>query len=106
MIKAFCIVSESLSTTPHSLHKLPNVKAPIRGQASGRNIIQSPNTTSGKTIFSRFETSRSCFISILRSASVVKSFIIGGWITGTRAIYEYAATAIAPRSSGASLVVT
>ena len=28
---------------------------------------------------------------------------MGGWIRGTRAIYEYAATAIAPSNSGASI---
>lgn len=51
LIKAFCIVSESLSTTPHSLHRFPKVKAPIRGHASGRRIIHNPSTTSGNTIF-------------------------------------------------------
>ena len=29
--------------------------------------------------------------------------MMGGWINGTRAIYEYAATAIAPSSSGARI---
>ncbi|KDU72193.1 sensor kinase DpiB, partial [Salmonella enterica subsp. enterica serovar Heidelberg str. 640151-11] len=37
------------------------------------------------------------------SVSVVSARIIGGWINGTSAIYEYAATAMAPSSSGASL---
>ena len=40
-----------------------------------------------------------------RSFFVVSSFIIGGWITGTSAIYEYAATAIEPSSCGASFEV-
>ena len=31
--------------------------------------------------------------------------MIGGWMIGTRAIYEYAATATAPRSFGDSLLV-
>ena len=31
-------MSESLSTTPHSLHKLPNVSAPIRGNESGKKM--------------------------------------------------------------------
>ena len=62
LIKAFCIVSDNLSTTPLSLHKLPNVNAPIKGQASGKKIIHNPNTTSGNTIFSLFDTSLSCDI--------------------------------------------
>ena len=62
LINAFCIVSESLSTTPHSLQRLPKVKAPTNGQASGKKIMQSPNTTRGNTIFSRFVTSRNCVI--------------------------------------------
>ena len=43
---------------------------------------------------------------IFLSASVVKALIIGGWINGTNAIYEYAATAIAPSNSGASFEAT
>ena len=64
------------------------------------------NSTSGKTIFSRWETGRSCTISILRSSSVVNARITGGWIMGTSAMYEYAATAIAPSNSGASTLET
>ena len=78
LIKAFCIVFESLSTTPHSLHKLPNEKAPTKGQALGRKRMQRDRTKRGKTIFSRFETSLNCLISICLSFFVVKSFIIGG----------------------------
>ena len=67
-----------LFITPHSLARLPKVKAPIKGQASGKNIIHKVKTRSGKRIFSRFVTTLSCFISILRSSTVVKAFIIGG----------------------------
>ena len=38
-------------------------------------------------------------ITICLSFFVVKNLIIGGWIKGTRAIYEYAATAVAPTIS-------
>ena len=38
-----------------------------------------------------------------RSFFEVRAIIIGLWITGTSAIYEYADTAIAPIRSGASL---
>ena len=36
-----------------------------------------------------------------RSFFVVSAFMIGGWMIGTSAMYEYAATAIAPRRFGA-----
>ena len=42
----------------------------------------------------------------MRSFFVVSAFMIGGWMTGTSAMYEYAATAIGPNSSGASFEVT
>ena len=41
---------------------------------------------SGKRIFSVFDTGRSWRILILRSFSVVSMRMIGGWITGTRAM--------------------
>ena len=50
-------MSDNLSTTPHSLHKLPNANAPRSGQASGKNITHNDKQTRGKTIFSRLETS-------------------------------------------------
>ena len=37
-----------------------------------------------------------------RSARVVSSRMIGGWMIGTRLMYEYAVTAIGASSSGAS----
>ena len=43
------------------------------------------------------DTGRSCSILIFRSFSVVRSFMMGGWMMGTRDIYEYAATAMGPR---------
>ena len=78
LINAFCIVSDNLSTTPHSLHKLPNVNIPTNGQASGKKIAQSIRTTRGNTIFSLFETSLNCVIWICLSSLVVNNFIIGG----------------------------
>ena len=62
-------------------------------------------TTTGKMIFSALETSRVCSILTTRIFSVVIIFMSGGWIIGISAIYEYAAIAIGPSSSGASLVV-
>ena len=56
----------------------------------------------GKTIFSLWLTVRGAGILMRRSFLVVRAIIIGLWITGTRAMYEYALTAIAPIRSGAS----
>ena len=61
-IKAFCMVSDNLSTTPHSLHKLPKVKAPTNGQADGNKIIHINRTIKGNTIFSLLETGLNCSI--------------------------------------------
>ena len=84
--RAFCIVSERRSTTPLSFAMLPNMSAPMSGTAEGSRRPQRMTTTSGKTTFSIFLTGRSCFMWILRSASVVHSFMSGGWMTGTRAM--------------------
>ena len=61
------------------------------------------NPTIGKMIFSFCCTGLGVFILIRRSFFVVISSMIGLWMTGTRAIYEYADTAIAPIRCGASL---
>ena len=51
----------------------------------------------GNSILVSFETDFCSYgILIRRSFFVVSSFITGGWIMGTSAIYEYAATIIAP----------
>ena len=40
----------------------------------------------GKTIFSIFETGRRVSITTARSFLVVSSFMMGGWMMGTRAM--------------------
>ena len=60
-------------------------------------------TRTGNTIFSVLETGRSWVILTLRISLVVSSFIMGGWIRGISAIYEYAAMAMAGSRSTASL---
>ena len=67
----------------------------------GRDLIKGlPKavTMIGKRIFSILVTGLSCGILTSLSFFVVRAFMIGGWITGTSDIYEYAATAIGPRS--------
>ncbi|VUS52460.1 hypothetical protein SB6411_05855 [Klebsiella spallanzanii] len=103
LISPFCTVSLRRSTTPLSRIRLPKQNIPSSGAASGSSSATSSNSTAGKRIFSRLLTVRSCTMRIFRSLSLVSAFIIGGWINGTSAIYEYAATAMAPSSSGASL---
>ena len=86
LINAFCVVSDSRSTTPHSRIRLPNASMPSSGAADGSSSATSNNNSSGKMMRSAFDTSRSCTISILRSSSVVSSFMMGGWINGTSAM--------------------
>ena len=87
-ISSFCTVLLRRSTTPHSRMRLPSIRLPISGAAEGSSRETKIVTMMGKMIFSVLLTSRSCFISIWRSFLVVSSFMMGGWMTGTSAIYE------------------
>ena len=77
-ISALEAVSASCLTTPLSLKRLPSMSIPISGAVEGRISTTTIVTTIGKRIFSSFDTGRSCSILILRSFSVVRSFMIGG----------------------------
>ena len=77
-IKALEAVSASCPTTPDSLNRLPSISMPTRGAVVGRIIHTTMVTIIGNRIFSSLETGRSCSILILRSFSVVSSFMIGG----------------------------
>ena len=59
---------------------------PTRGMASGTMRATTMVTTMGKSTFSFLLTGRSCFMVMARSSLVVRAFMTGGWITGTRAI--------------------
>ena len=61
---------------------------PNSGAAVGSNNATMRNRTSGNRMRSVFDTSRSWVISIRRSASVVSARMIGGCISGTKAMYE------------------
>ena len=54
----FCAVSDSLSVTPHSLRRLPNIKQPRSGATLGSRIQVMMVTAMGKMIFSALETVR------------------------------------------------
>ena len=105
-ISSFCAVLESLSTTPLSRMRLPSMSIPTRLAAEGTSSAVNMVTTIGKTIFSVLETGLSCCMTMRRSFLVVSAFITGGCMSGTSAMYEYAAMAMEPRYSGASLLVT
>ena len=74
------------STTPDSFIRLPIIRQPTRMAASGRVRATMMVTMMGKRIFSVLETRRGAVMTILRSFSVVRAFMIGGWITGTSAM--------------------
>ena len=86
LISSFWTVLLSRSVTPHSLNRLPSIRQAISGAAEGTSRATKMVTTMGKTIFSVLETSRRGFMTIWRSFFVVSSFMMGGWITGTRAM--------------------
>ena len=92
-----CAVSESESSTPHSLIRLPNIRKPIRATAFGATSPVRIVTKIGNMILAVFDTFPAVYsIRILRSFFVVRSLMIGGCTIGTRAMYEYAATMMAP----------
>jgi len=82
---AFAVVLECV---PKALAKkiTESISIPTRGAVVGRIVQTTIVTMIGKRILSNFDTGRSCSILILRSFSVVRSFMIGGWVVGTRDI--------------------
>ena len=85
-IKALDAVSVNCFTTPDSLNRLPSINIPTSGAVVGRIKHTTTVMIIGNKIFSSLDTGRSCSILIFLSSSVVKSFIIGGWIIGTKDI--------------------
>ncbi|OPY06818.1 MAG: hypothetical protein A4E67_01356 [Syntrophaceae bacterium PtaB.Bin038] len=88
LIKAFWAVSLRRPTTPDSRNKFPSISIPISGAASGSISTHTIVTAIGKMIRSVFDTGRSCSITTVRIFFVVSSFMIGGWMIGTSAMYE------------------
>ncbi len=80
----------------------PSISIAIRVPASGTKIKVAKVRPKAKNIFLRFDTSLVGGISTTLSFLVVKALIIGGWIRGTRAMYEYAAIVITGNRCGAS----
>ena len=85
-ISSFCTVLLRRSTTPHSFIRLPSIRQPISGAALGSSSAMMTVMTIGKRIRSSFDTGRSVCMRIFRSFSLVSIRMMGGWITGTRAM--------------------
>ena len=85
-MSSFCAALLRRSQTPHSRRKLPSISIPTSAETSGTSRMQKIATTSAKISFSSLETFLRLFILILRSFSVVKRRMMGGWIIGTNAI--------------------
>ena len=85
-ISSFSAVFFRRSTTPVSFMRLPSIRQAIRGPAEGTSRATNTVTMMGKMIFSRRETSRRGRMTIRRSSAVVRARMMGGWMTGTRAM--------------------
>ncbi len=57
-IRAFCAVSDSLSTTRHSRRRLPKANMPINGAARGTRIPPTTATMMGNSILAVLEARR------------------------------------------------
>ena len=81
-------VSANRSVTIDSLRRLPKNNIPSSGSAAGVMNVVSKSPMIGNSTFSVLETARGGFIRITLSLLLVSNLMIGGWITGTRAMYE------------------
>ena len=78
LVRAFWVVSDSRSTTPHSRIRLPKQNMPISGAAVGSNIATNSSSSKGKRMRSALLTTRNCAISMARSRSLVRARTMGG----------------------------
>ena len=74
------------STTPQTRIRLPSISMPTRVAASGSSSDTMIVTAMGKMIVSVLETWRSWPMRMVRSLWVVSAFMMGGWMTGTKAM--------------------
>ena len=78
---------ESCGTTPDSFSRLPNINVATSGADCGTRMPTTRVTTIGKAITAVRPTGRGAYsMRIRRSARVVMSRMIGGWMIGTRLI--------------------
>ena len=86
LMSAFCAVSERRSVTPLSRKRLPSISMPRRAVMDGRRRLMKMVETIGKAMRSNFVTSRACSMTTSRSRFEVRSFMTGGWMSGTSAM--------------------
>ena len=72
--------------TPLSFRRLPKKSMPSSGRPDGTMNAVQRKPMIGKMIFSCWLTTRGLFMRITRSFLVVRSSMMGFWITGTRAM--------------------
>ena len=102
LASSFDAVLASWATTPDSFSRLPNISVATSGAEDGTRMPMPIVTTMGKAMTAPRETGRGAYsIRMRRSDRVVNRRIRGGWMMGTRLMYEYAVTAIGASSSGA-----
>ena len=82
---SFCADFVIFSKMPLSFIRLPSIKKPISGEACGTIMLTMMVVSIGKAIIFHWEMVRS-FVGTLRLRSffVVRSFMVGGMIIGTR----------------------
>ena len=85
-VRALLAVLARRLVTPHSRSRLPKKSIPSNGIPEGTTKQVSRSPTMGKMIFSFCDTARAGFIFINRSCLVVSSRMIGGWMSGTKAM--------------------
>ena len=85
-LRALLAVLARRVVTPLSRSRLPKKSMPSNGRADGTTKQVRSKPTIGNMIFSFCDTARAGFILITRSFFVVSRRMIGGWISGTRAI--------------------
>ena len=80
LVSSFCAALESLSTTPDSLSKLPNINDPTSARLIGATNPAISVSIMGNRILVVFDTvlDSDTGIRILRSSEVVKALMTGG----------------------------
>ena len=101
---SFCRERTYLSVTPLSFIRFPSISIPINAPAVGTNNRVTSVTHIGKSIFCLCVIRLGVGMTITRSFAVTNALIIGGWMNGTKAIYEKAAIATEGSNSGARRV--
>ena len=89
LASSFDAVLASWATTPDSLRRLPNISVATRGAEGGTRKPTMMVTAMGKAMTAPRGTGRGAYsMRMRRSDRVVNQRISGGWMIGTRLMYE------------------